>query len=310
MHPDDRAAVVEATTATLATGQPVPVDYRVVLPDGTERVVHGDAQAEVDANASLTGLVGYYQDVTELRRAQEAQLASERAKSALADRLNESQHLAGIGSWDWDLTTGRVWWSDETYRIFGVKPEEFVPSFEENGEFIHPDDFEAYGSAFAQSLRTGERLNLDLRLVAGDGRLKWCNARGEAVADDAGRPVRFVGTVMDITERKRAEEEIHRLNAELEERVVSRTAQLEAANKELEAFAYSVSHDLRAPLRAIDGFSQMVARGRGRRLSARATSSTCSGSEPAAAAHGGAHRRAARALARRASGHAPRGAST
>ena len=81
-----------------------------------------------------------------------------------------------------------------------------------------------------------------------------------------GQPTGMVFVVRDVTERKRAEDEIRRLNAELEERVMTRTAQLETTNKELEAFAYSVSHDLRAPLRVIDGFSAMVAEDAGSKL--------------------------------------------
>jgi len=126
-------------------------------------------------------------------------------------------------------------------------------------EITLPEDRQRDWDAFQRVVR-GEThdYRLEKRYVRKEGSLVWVNVNMTVIRDADGQPLRTMATIEDITERKRMEEEIHRMNAELEQRVIERTAQLETANKELEAFAYSVSHDLRAPLRAIDGFSRFV----------------------------------------------------
>ncbi len=153
---------------------------------------------------SLTSLL-MFQDLVE----------SERAKTELLGKLNEAQHIAMIGSWEWDLSTNRVWWSDETYRIFGVTPQDFIPDFETNGKFIHPDDVLTYNKSFEHTLQTGEPLDVDLRLISGDGLQKTCQAKGAIEYSNSGKPIRFIGTIMDITEYKRTEESLRRLNRKL-----------------------------------------------------------------------------------------------
>ena len=138
---------------------------------------------------------------------------SERVKSELFEEMNAAQHIAMIGSWEWNLKTNHVSWSDETYRIFGVTRQNFVPSFEANGKFIHPDDVERYSKSFEHSIQTGEPLDVNLRLVTNDGLLKHCNGKGKIIYDDSGQPIRFIGTLMDITERKLAEEALRNSEA-------------------------------------------------------------------------------------------------
>jgi PAS domain S-box-containing protein len=133
---------------------------------------------------------------------------SERERSQLSARLNEAQQIAKIGSWDWDLRTNRVWWSEETYRIFGVKKEEYIPNFADNGNFIHPEDLGSYRQVFERCLASGEPLFFDCHLVTPGGGIKSCNTQGRAEYDADGNPIRFVGTTQDISDRKLAEERI------------------------------------------------------------------------------------------------------
>lgn len=141
--------------------------------------------------------------------------------------------------------------------LFGYLPEELQQRRWQ--DITHPDDIEL-SQRMIESLLSGEKEGVRFlkRYLHKNGSVIWTDVSTFLRRGQSGQPLYFMTTVSDITERKRAEETIRQLNQELEQRVVERTAQLEATNKELEAFAYSVSHDLRAPLRGIDGFSQAL----------------------------------------------------
>lgn len=146
-------------------------------------------------------------------------------------------------------------WNKAAERMFGWTAQEVI------GKFIPyiPENRHQEMRAINKRVSEGEILtNLELERSRKDGSKIFIGASVAPLRDAAGSVYATVSIAMDISERKQAEAEIRRLNEDLEQRVVERTAQLEAANKELEAFSYSVSHDLRAPLRAIDGYTRIL----------------------------------------------------
>jgi light-regulated signal transduction histidine kinase (bacteriophytochrome) len=122
---------------------------------------------------------------------------------------------------------------------------------------VHPDDRLLVTSTYEQSVETPATYELVHRLLMPDGRVKHVQVSGFTEFEDE-MPLRSVGTVQDITEVHTAEEALKRLNEELEQRVAERTREMSVLNRELEAFAYSVSHDLRTPLRSIDGYASLL----------------------------------------------------
>lgn len=201
-------------------------------------------------------------DITERKKAEEALQLSEA-------RLRLSQEAAKAGSWEWDLRTQANYWSDELWKLYDLEPHSVQPAYDSWRSTVRPEDLPGVERTVSESVRQGLELNFEWRVRTRDGSERWLMSRGQPMRDAHGRVILYRGIVMDITERKRAEEEIRKLNEFLELRVWERTAQLEATVKELEAFAYSVSHDLRGPLRSISGFSQMLLQESGGKLDER-----------------------------------------
>lgn len=209
-HPEDQQPAWDAWQNAVNNNGIYSIEARLRRYDGEYRWWLVRGMPLLDENGKILKWFGTCTDIEEIKQAEITLREDEKVKSELLERMNEAQNIAKIGSWDWDIQSNQVWWSDETYRIYGVNPQNFTPGFEANGKFIHPDDFGRYGEVFEHSFQTGEPLNYDFRLVANDGQLKYCQAKGEIIYDESGRSSRFTGTIMDITERKQAEEKLEK----------------------------------------------------------------------------------------------------
>jgi PAS domain S-box-containing protein len=176
------------------------------------------------------------------------------------ERLKLALEVQGAGIWEMDLKTGRVSMDPRVCEQLGFAFGEEPKTVEELRKLVHPEDAPRARASFAAYLRgEASSYEAETRTRRVDGSYTWSYTKGRITEREAdGTPRRLLGTSVNIDARKRAEEGIRRLNAELEERVAQRTAQLAAANASLNEFAYAVSHDLKAPLRAVSQLAHWI----------------------------------------------------
>lgn len=251
IHPEDRERFAAAQQHALRNKGHYQAELRFILPDGRTRWGLGCGQMIFDERGVPMRIVGVDLDITDRRQVEESLRQSEHHFRALFEG-------AGVGNVECDAATGRfLHINQKMCEIAGYSAEELLTlNFR---DITHPVDREQNFDNY-QRFITGElpTYSVEKRYVRKDGSIVWVQVTSKLLCDVTGQPWRTVAVVQDITERKRVEEEVQQLNADLEKRVVLRTEELAAANREMEAFSYSVSHDLRAPLRAIDGFARIL----------------------------------------------------
>jgi PAS domain S-box-containing protein len=238
VHPDDQPRISKILERATRERVGFEWDERFVYPGGEVRDLHVIGHPVLSSSGDVVEFVGTLMDVTEAKQAGEALRRSE-------SYLAEAQRLTQTGSWAWAPATGEMrYFSDEAYRVLGVDPQGGQPRFETLFERIHPDDKPGIAETLERATRERVEFEVDHRFVLPGGEIREIHTVGHPVLSPSGDFVEFVGTIMDVTERKRADEERERLRQVQDDLAhLSRIATM----GELTA---SLAHEIRQPIAA------------------------------------------------------------
>ena len=186
------------------------------------------------------------------------------------DKLTEAQRIAHLGNWEWDVVNNTLSWSDEIYHIFGLTPQQVNITYDVFMQAVHPEDRQSVEDCVREALEHGHPYSVDHRILLPDGSLRYVHQQGEVSRNYSGQPVKMLGTVLDITERKQAEqkvqsyvEELTRANAELHDlnaKLAQAQNQLVQSEKmaSIGMLAAGVAHEINNPISFIKSNTQTL----------------------------------------------------
>jgi signal transduction histidine kinase len=246
--PEDRANFTKILDTAIREKKDFDVEWRFPLPDGSLRYHHSVGHPIVDKDGEVVEYVGTLVDVTEqylAGMALERENAERRRAEAELRRneafLAEGQRISRTGSWAWNVTTSKVSWSAEHFRIFGLDPDATTPSYAAFVDRIHPEDRTAFEDMLEKAVRDGSNFEWDFRIVTPDGVTKYLHGLGHLSAHGT-ENTEFIGTVMDVSERRISEEALRGASADLE-----RASRLSTMGQ----LTASIAHEINQPLAAI-----------------------------------------------------------
>ena len=204
-HPADRDMLVRVMAESRENATPMRVEFRITWPDGTLHWVNVQSDFIRDEQGVPGRGLGIVMDITERKIAEESRLQ-------IHAELSEAQRIAHMGSWQLDVATNHVTWSEELYRVMGLNPTLPPPDYTEHAKLFTPESWKQLAPAVSRTQETGAPYELELEMARADGGHAWMLVRGEAVRDASGAIVKLRGISMDITERKAAQRTITGLN--------------------------------------------------------------------------------------------------
>ena len=205
IHPDDRDKVNKAYSDSLLSSEPYEIEHRIVMKDGRVKFVRETGETLFANDGKPLRTTGVVQDRTERVEQEIALRKSERL-------LKDAQEVAHLGYLDWNTVTNDIIWSEETHRIYGF-PFDFQPTIEATVGLVHPDDAERAGAALTAAIKNKEDYNIEHRIVRPDGKEVYIHAKGKLTINEQGEVTHMLGTIIDITRRREAEQAL--LDSEL-----------------------------------------------------------------------------------------------
>ena len=236
----ERELILDQVQNAIASRQPADFNLRITLPDKKTKILNIKADVIFDENNHPAKVIGTTQDITEKQ-----ELMDQLQKSEA--QLKQAQAISHIGSWEEDITSRTLSWSDEVFRIYGLEPRKDGITQDEVIRFRHPDDDELIREQFAHAIATHEPIDVSFRIILPDNTIRHLQVKAEVLTDNNNKAVKLFGTVQDITKIVEAEMVLQQKNK-----------QLQQSNANLEEFAYVASHDMKEPLRKISTFGEML----------------------------------------------------